>query len=154
MVRGKKEHDTFLKEVITEFRARGWTVFNVSEKPIPDFIAVKGNNLKTLGGDVTVCENDEKLYTKKLKWRKYGFNTDDFLIISNNIPNKDECSPQSYYYALELAKKGWKYKRIREELKSKFGVTPSNSALSLWCNGKTKPRSVRRLEGIHRRSYI
>jgi len=153
MVRGKREHDGFLKEVIAEFRVRGWTVFNVSEKGIPDFIAVKGDNLHTLAGDVTICEEDAKLYIKKLKWKKHGFNTDDFLIISNNIPNEYPYPPQAYYYALELRKKGWSYKKIRLELKEKFDVAPSDSALSLWCNRKTKPRSVRRLEGIHRRNY-
>jgi hypothetical protein len=103
-VRSHKKHDEMLEEILTEFRARGYNVIHLNRKPIPDAIVVTRG--KTVAIEVTSSDLKGKKYTKKLKYRKFGFETDDRVIIAKNLPSVFKIPPEAYYYALELRKKG------------------------------------------------
>jgi len=146
-------HEEMVSEVADEFRARGYKVF-IIKKPIPDLLIVGGNNITSIACEITSSTQREKIYKKKLHYKKYGFDTDDLMIISKRIKIKGETTPEAYYLAMELIKKGIKYHTIRKLLKDKFNTSISSSTLSQWKKGFVKPYSVRDLEGAHRSDFI
>lgn len=146
-------HDEIVADVASSFRAKGYRVF-VIKKPIPDLLVIGGDNLKSIACEITSSTQLDKIYTKKLKYRKYGFDTDDLMIIAKGIKRENETPPEAYYLAMELIKKGMRYKKILDILKDKFDITLSRSTLSVWKKGFTKPYSVRAWEGIHKSNFI
>ena len=147
-----EKHEKLLQDVIDEFRSRGLKVLKIT-KPIPDAIVINGSNIETVAIEVTASKQRRKPYNKKLKYKRFGFDTDDLLIISKYIPNKHHVPPEAYYFALELRKKGSTYKEIQKTLKNTFNVKISTGSLCRWWKRGIKPLSVRNLEGIHRRNY-
>lgn len=147
-----QRHEEIVTEVADELRRRGYKVFCM-KKPIPDILAVKGDNITTLACEITSSKRPGKIYDKKLKYRKYGFDTDDLLLIANRIEMPGETPPEAYYLAMELIKKGIVYRKIVNLLKEKFDVSVAISTLSHWKKGFSKPRSVRDLEGINKSNF-
>jgi Holliday junction resolvase len=139
-----KEHDEILEDVLTEFRIRGFRVIHLNRKPIPDAIAIK--NDKTIMIEVTASNLEQKKFQKKAKYIKFGFETDDLVIIAKNLPSVSKVPPEAYYYALELRKKCWKYKDIQKELEEKFKIKICLAVLCKWFKGNSKPLSVRNAE--------
>jgi hypothetical protein len=99
-----------------------------------------------VGIEVTASNLDTKIYTKKLKYSKFGFETDDLVIIAKNLPSVSKIPPEAYYYALELRKKDYGLDYIQKEIEIRFKVKISKPAISRWCKGDVKPLSVRNLE--------
>jgi len=147
-----QEHDKILEEVLAEFRSRGYKVIHLNRKPIFDAIAVKDNH--TIGIEVTSSKLKDKIYRRKLKYKQFGFETDDLIIIGKNLPSVFKIPAEVYYFVLEMVKKGYKYNAIIEEVRKKFSVKISPAAISLWVSGKTKPLSVRNLEGFRKRNFV
>jgi len=144
-----KEHEQLLANVITEFRERGWEVIRLSgtkKRKTPDAIAINGKNIKTVGIEVTRSKDSAGFYTRKLQYKKYGFETDDIIIIANGFNVDRRTSPEAYYLALELRKKLTTYKKIKEILKQKFDVDVSQCTIASWWNRGVKPLSVKALE--------
>jgi Holliday junction resolvase len=139
-----KKHNEILEDIITEFRSKGFRVIHLNKKPIPDAIAIKDD--KTVGIEVTASNLDTKIYSKKLKYTKFGFETDDLTIIAKSLSSVSKIPPEAYYYALELRKKDYGLDNIQKELESRFKVKISKPAISRWCKGDVKPLSVRNLE--------
>lgn len=139
-----QEHDDLLEDVLAEFRARGFRVIHLNRKPIPDAIAVKGD--KTVMIDVTSSNCKGTKYSKRWKYQKYGFETDDLIIIAKNLPSVAKIPPEAYYYALELRKKSYPYAQIQKELETKFKVKISIPSLCRYFKGDVKPLSVRNTE--------
>lgn len=139
-----EKHDDMLEDVLEDFRAKGFKVIHLNRKPIPDAIAIKGD--KTVMIEVTASKLKGKTYSKKLKYKQFGFETDDLIIIAKNLPSVSKIPPEAYYYALELRKKCWKYKDIQRELEEKFKVKVCLALLSRWFKGDVKPLSVRNTE--------
>jgi len=146
-----KKHNDLLDEIVSEFRSKGYRVIVLGRKPILDAIAIKDDSI--VGIECTSSILDSKLYTKKLKYQKYGFETDDLIIIANNIPSIFKVPAEAYYYAIELRKKGYKYKDVSKQLLEKFQTSVSASMICHWSRGYSKPLSVRNLEGIHRKNF-
>ena len=147
------EHEELVSVVADNLRSEGYKVLLI-KKPIPDIIAISGDNVKTVACEISSSNQPSRPYKKKLKYMKYGFDTDDLLIITNRILVENETPPEAYYLAIKLIKKGVKYKVIVDMLKDKFDVDVAQSTLSVWKKGKTKPYSVRDLEGVHTSKYI
>jgi hypothetical protein len=96
--------------------------------------------------EVTASKLDGKIYQKKLKYKQFGFETDDLIIIANNLPSVAKIPPEAYYYSLELHKKNYGLTQIQKELEEKFKVKVSKPTLSRWFKGDVKPLSVRNIE--------
>jgi hypothetical protein len=139
------KHDEILEEVLAEFKSRGYKVIHLNRKPIPDAIAIKNN--KTAMIEVTGSDLKTKIYSKKLKYKQYGFETDDLVLIGKGVPNQYKIPAEAYYYALELRKKGWTYSTISEELEKRFKCKISTASICLWVKGTNKPLSIRNIEG-------
>lgn len=137
-------HEEFLDDIIIEFKSKGWRVIRLSGIPVPDAIAIKDNQI--VGVDVTVTGRKQTIYKKALNYKKYGFDTDNLLIISKNIKEAFKFPAEIYYYAIELRKNGYKYKEIQEKIKDGFDINVSCPTICTWCTGTRKPISVRFLE--------
>lgn len=148
-----KEHEEIVSHVAEVLRCEGYKVLLI-KKPIPDIIAISGENIKTVACEISSSTQETRPYKKKLKYTKYGFDTDDLMIISKSIRPEKETPPEAYYLAMELIKNGVKYKRILSILDEKFGATVSQPTLSRWKRGYVKPYSVRELEGQHKTNFI
>jgi hypothetical protein len=145
-----KEHEEIVSNVAEILRHEGYKVILI-KKPIPDIIAIKGD--KTLACEITSSRQAQAPYKKKLKYTKYGFDTDDLMIISNSIRPENETPPEAYYLAVTLMKNGVRYKQILSILEEKFDVIISQPTLSRWKSGHVKPYSVRELEGRHKSNF-
>lgn len=136
MIMSYEEHEQILLEVIEELRKKKLRVIRL--KPMPDGIVILNNQVVAI--EIT-SGNSPQLYRRKKRYENSDF--DEVILIGKNFGNY--TPPEAYLMALELRKKGFKYKHIKEVLEKEYpDFSISLAQLSRWCTGKAKPRLLKK----------
>jgi len=130
-----EKHETILRDVVSELRKKGYLVYRLDKRNIPDAFYIDDN------GEAVAVEIETDIGPRWTRWKKGTSNFQKIIVVGPVKKYKRDYS-EIYFRVFELRKKGKTQLEIKNDIEKEFGVKLGQSTISEWLRGKYRPYNI------------